>query len=47
METRAPKERVEKLRRSLKFQLAFCVEPRGLAGGALSFLAKGGTHPNF
>lgn len=33
METRAPKARVEGLRRYLKFKFAFCVEPRGLSGG--------------
>lgn len=33
METRAPKERIENLRRRLKFKFCFSVEPRGLAGG--------------
>lgn len=33
METRAPKGRICKLRRSLKFQSFFCVDPRGLSGG--------------
>lgn len=31
METRAPKERIERLRRSLKFSYCFSVEPIGLA----------------
>lgn len=33
METRAPRERVDRIRRTLKFQYSFCVEPRGLSGG--------------
>lgn len=37
METRAPKERVEKMRRRLKFQRCFVVNPRGLSGGLCLF----------
>lgn len=33
METRAPRGRVERLCRTLKFTSSFCVEPRGLSGG--------------
>lgn len=53
METRAPKERVERLKRTLKFKFAFCVEPMGLSGG-LCLLWKEQVHlqifsssPNF
>lgn len=33
METKAPKERVERIRRTLKFKDMFVVEARGLSGG--------------
>lgn len=33
METRAPKGRVDSVRRRLTFQYMFCVEARGLSGG--------------
>lgn len=33
METRAHKERIERVKRSLKFKYYFCVEARGTAGG--------------
>lgn len=36
METRAPKGRICTLRRTLRFQSSFCVEPRGLSGGSVS-----------
>lgn len=37
METRAPKDRCEKMRRQLKFQNSFTVDPRGLSGGLCLF----------
>lgn len=33
METKAPRERISKLQRSLRFHSSFCVESRGLSGG--------------
>lgn len=33
METRAPEERMENVRRRLHFQFMFCVEARGRSGG--------------
>lgn len=33
METRAPRGRVDRIRRTLKFKFYYCVEPRGLSGG--------------
>lgn len=37
METRAPEERIESLRRRLRFQKMFCVEARGRSGGLAMF----------
>lgn len=53
METRAPRGRVENMKRRLKFQHCFTVDPRGLPGG-LALLLKDDVHvqifssfPNF
>lgn len=37
METRAPKGRVQRMKRRLKFHKCFVVEPRGLSGGLCVF----------
>lgn len=37
METRAPLERVERMRITLKFKYVYCVEARGMSGGICLF----------
>ncbi|RYR27026.1 hypothetical protein Ahy_B02g061352 [Arachis hypogaea] len=45
METRASKEKMDRVKRKLNFEYMFCVEPRGLSGG-LSLLWKSNTNIN-